>query len=157
MEEAMEWTTYKRYVLSVTEKRETSTGITEMDKESIYELQKIDCNCNDCVFMVRNIEKFNQSLEFHRGLQLDEYTRNWNKQNKLTDEFYRTNELEKGYAAERELRTMKFQFDKSKCRINYGHCQKFDKEVSFMANTIMDNQKCFKHRRENNSSFAGLS
>lgn len=29
-----------------------------MDKESIIELQKIDCNCNDCKFMVRDIEKF---------------------------------------------------------------------------------------------------
>ena len=28
-----------------------------MDKESIYELQKIDCNCNDCIFMVRDAEK----------------------------------------------------------------------------------------------------
>jgi hypothetical protein len=28
-----------------------------MDKDSIYELQKIDCNCNDCVFMNRNMQK----------------------------------------------------------------------------------------------------
>lgn len=28
-----------------------------MDKESIYLLQKIDCNCNDCIFMTRNFEK----------------------------------------------------------------------------------------------------
>lgn len=28
-----------------------------MDKDSIFELQKIDCNCNDCAFMVRDIEK----------------------------------------------------------------------------------------------------
>ncbi len=29
-----------------------------MDKESVYELQKIDCNCNDCGFMVRDFEKY---------------------------------------------------------------------------------------------------
>jgi len=29
-----------------------------MDKESLIELQKIDCNCNDCIHMVRNITKF---------------------------------------------------------------------------------------------------
>lgn len=29
-----------------------------MDKESIIELQKIDCNCNDCFFMQRDVEKF---------------------------------------------------------------------------------------------------
>lgn len=28
-----------------------------MDKESRYELQKIDCNCNDCFFFERNLEK----------------------------------------------------------------------------------------------------
>ena len=29
-----------------------------MDKDSLYELQKIDCNCNDCKFMVRDFEKY---------------------------------------------------------------------------------------------------
>jgi hypothetical protein len=29
-----------------------------MDKDSIYELQKIDCNCNDCAYMVRDLERF---------------------------------------------------------------------------------------------------
>jgi hypothetical protein len=29
-----------------------------MDKESIYLLQKIDCNCNDCAFMERDMDKF---------------------------------------------------------------------------------------------------
>jgi len=29
-----------------------------MDKESRIELQKIDCNCNDCKFMVRDFEKY---------------------------------------------------------------------------------------------------
>lgn len=29
-----------------------------MDKESILALQRIDCNCNDCVFMVRDLEKY---------------------------------------------------------------------------------------------------
>lgn len=29
-----------------------------MNKESIIELQKIDCNCNDCKFMIRDLDKF---------------------------------------------------------------------------------------------------
>lgn len=33
-----------------------------MDKESAYLLQKIDCNCNDCKFMMRDMEK----LELHK-------------------------------------------------------------------------------------------
>lgn len=28
-----------------------------MDKESRYLLQKIDCNCNDCIFLYRNTTK----------------------------------------------------------------------------------------------------
>ena len=28
-----------------------------MDSESIYELQKIDCNCNNCFYFKRDIEK----------------------------------------------------------------------------------------------------
>jgi len=28
-----------------------------MDKYSIYELQNIDCNCNDCIHFERDIEK----------------------------------------------------------------------------------------------------
>jgi hypothetical protein len=27
-----------------------------MEKDSIFELQKIDCNCNDCIFMIRDFE-----------------------------------------------------------------------------------------------------
>jgi len=29
-----------------------------MDKESIILLQKIDCNCNDCKFMIRDFDKY---------------------------------------------------------------------------------------------------
>jgi len=29
-----------------------------MDKQSIIELQKIDCNCNDCKYLQRDIEKY---------------------------------------------------------------------------------------------------
>lgn len=29
-----------------------------MNKESVYELQKIDCNCNDCIFLQRDVEKY---------------------------------------------------------------------------------------------------
>ncbi len=28
-----------------------------MDKESLIKLQKVDCNCNDCRYMVRNFER----------------------------------------------------------------------------------------------------
>lgn len=41
-----------------------------MDKESIYLLHKIDCNCNDCVFMIRDTEKYNKHQESYNGTGL---------------------------------------------------------------------------------------
>ncbi len=40
-----------------------------MDKESIFELQKIDCNCNDCIYMVRDFETKKQldNTELHKN------------------------------------------------------------------------------------------
>lgn len=34
-----------------------------MDKTSIYLLQKVDCNCNDCAFMIRDFKKL-QSFDY---------------------------------------------------------------------------------------------
>lgn len=39
-----------------------------MDKISIIELQKIDCNCNDCIFMVRDFKKLEEHKESYKGL-----------------------------------------------------------------------------------------
>lgn len=36
-----------------------------LDKESLYLLQKIDCNCNDCIFMKRDIDKYNSFNSLH--------------------------------------------------------------------------------------------
>ena len=69
-----------------------------MTKESIYELQKIDCNCNDCKFMERDL-----SRPPAKGLP---------------------------------------------CPINYGYCNKFKKEVSFIpAICQLETQDCFEHRK----------
>jgi len=38
-----------------------------MDRESVYELQKIDCNCNDCKFMVRDFKKLELHKESYKG------------------------------------------------------------------------------------------
>jgi hypothetical protein len=31
-----------------------------MDKESVFELQKTDCNCNDCWHLTRNLAKYKE-------------------------------------------------------------------------------------------------
>lgn len=37
-----------------------------MDKRLIYLLQKIDCNCNDCAFMTRDIDRRRRYDELHK-------------------------------------------------------------------------------------------
>ena len=77
-----------------------------MDKESIFELQKIDCNCNNCKFMVRDFEK----LELHKLSY---------KGTGLMD------------------------------NLNYGYCNKLNKDVTFIPNVCQsDTQNCFTHRKE---------
>ncbi len=121
-----------------------------MDKESIYELQKIDCNCNDCIFMTRNIEKFKESLELHKKWQLDYFNTIKNKlivkANWYKSQFYN---LEMWDNLHTEAEAMKFNFNKSSITINYGNCSKLSKEVSFIPNQCqMDTQKCFAHRKD---------
>lgn len=41
-----------------------------MDKESVYLLQKIDCNCNDCYFMKRDFEKLERHKKSYEGTGL---------------------------------------------------------------------------------------
>jgi len=41
-----------------------------MDKESRYQLQLIDCNCNDCKFMVRDLEKLEEHKKTYEGTGL---------------------------------------------------------------------------------------
>lgn len=77
-----------------------------MDKESAYELQLIDCNCNDCKYMTRDFA--NQI--FHKLSY---------KGTGLMD------------------------------NLNFGHCHKFDKAVSFIPVTCqLETQQCFKHRKD---------
>ena len=96
---------------------------------SIIELQNIDCNCNDCISMVRDLERFKKSKQWHYKIQLDYF--NLIKE-KTKDE------------------TIRFEFDSSVVSINYGFCNKLEKEVSFIPNTCqLDTQECFKHRRGN--------
>jgi len=78
-----------------------------MNKESLIELQKIDANCNDCKFMVRDMKKFHEFDSLYEGRE------------------------NAGY------------------RINYGRCEKFKKNVSFIPNVCqLETQECFEHRRK---------
>lgn len=101
-----------------------------MDKGSVILLQELDCNCNDCISLERDLERFQKSLADHKRWQLDYYN---SVKSKLPKE---------------EADRYKFQFDKKEVSINYGKCLKFNKDVSFIPNTIqLHTQDCFKHRR----------
>lgn len=121
-----------------------------MDKESIFELQKIDCNCNDCVFMHRNTDKFKESQEHHLKMQSDYFKTLRNKVIEKANFWrYKKNDLEKYSDIAMEADRMKFQFDKSAAMINFGTCTKLNKEVQFIPNTCqLDTQDCFKHRKD---------
>ena len=56
-----------------------------MDKESLYQLQKIDCNCNDCGFMVRDFEtkKFWDSKEINKDQKNASHRINYGNCSKL--------------------------------------------------------------------------
>jgi len=114
-----------------------------------YELQKVDCNCNDCKFMVRDLDKYQKSIEFHRDLQQKEFDHQYERLKKIALEYRRQNELEKYQQLSDEVRKMKFQFDKSGVTTNYGNCSKFSKPVSFIPGHIqLETQECFVHRKD---------
>jgi len=99
-----------------------------MNKESRIELQRIDCNCNDCKFMVRDIDTFNKWKEFHRNLSKKDFDK----------------KKELGLIREKAP----FQFRQNGL-INYGDCSKLNKKVTFLPNQCCpENQECFKHRRD---------
>lgn len=120
-----------------------------MDKESTIALQKIDCNCNDCIFMQRSADKFSESLDKHYKWQKDYFETIRNKileKAKWWKDIKK--EIDKHDALMKEVNGMKFQFDKKEAIIHYGYCEKLHKDISFIPNTIqLDTQECFKHRR----------
>jgi hypothetical protein len=108
-----------------------------MDAESRLELQKLDCNCNDCKFMVRDMEKFNKWREWRRLMQLEDFERKKAHAIKVSTTDQELNKALK----------MSFQFDSSGL-LNYGSCTKLHKEVSFIPNNFqLDTQACFEHRK----------
>ena len=121
-----------------------------MDKESVIELQKIDCNCSDCIFMVRDLEKHKLSVELHHKWQLDYFNIIKSNLEKKAKEWRDVKgDLEKWDTLLTEAENIKFQFNRNEAMINYGFCSKLQKDVSFIPNTCqLDTQDCFKHRRE---------
>ena len=117
-----------------------------------YELQVIDCNCNNCFVMQRNLEKYKKWEDWHRQTAVSDFDRAKAKAindaqaviETATDE----SEKRSGEGMLRVANKMKFQFEK-KGLLQYGQCLKFDKEVSFIPQTCqIETQGCFRHRKD---------
>lgn len=115
----------------------------------MIELQEVDCNCNDCKFLIRDLEKFNRSEVFHRKLCLEEFERDKAKTLSDANQWYNKGEWDKGHPLEIQGLNMKFQFQrKDECLISFGQCSKLNKSVSFIPGICqVETQKCFEHRK----------
>jgi hypothetical protein len=108
-----------------------------MTPDSRYLLQQIDCNCNECKHMTRDMDKYNYWKEKDRQHQLAEFERNKAKAIK---------------SGNPKANKMQFQHDTSGL-ISYGKCIKFNKGVSFIPNVCqIETQQCFEHRNNKNIS-----
>lgn len=106
-------------------------------------LNELDCNCNNCKHMIRNLNKFKHHNDLDRGYQLAEFERKKQKAfddaNALVDEKQKKSMLFKA-------NKMRFQFDQRNI-VNYGTCSKFNKEVSFIPVTCqIETQGCWESR-----------
>lgn len=117
-----------------------------MTKESRYELQKIDCNCNDCIFMVRDSNKFDEVVKQDHADQEFLFANKKRRAIEKAQITMKTNEA-KGTIALKAAQDLKYAYQGG-IKLNYGHCNHFDKEVSFQPNVLqLETQTCFVHRR----------
>ncbi len=119
-----------------------------MDKDSIFELQKIDANCNDCIHMERDIAKFKEWEQWNQDLQMKEFQAKKDIAFKIAEAC----DNEKGkQTLLKAANKMTFRFDKAGL-IQYGNCNKLNKPVSFLPNICqLYTQGCFTHRKEINN------
>lgn len=132
------------------------------DKESIYLLQKLDCNCNNCKFLERDFVEWNLWKGYTEFLQYFDFLRKRRKQLFTASELifgskYKKNvnerSIKQGQILEATARKLKFQFDKSDLTLGYGICLsrkgKWNQPVTFVVETLqLDTQHCFVHRKE---------
>lgn len=103
--------------------------------------------------MKRNLARFEQSLKDHHEWQYNYFLAILEKRLQAVNYWYEKGEIEKAMTLKKEADSMSFQFNKKECYINYGHCQKFDKPVSFIPGVCqIETQKCFIHRKDLASS-----
>lgn len=117
-----------------------------------YELQKIDCNCNNCFFMDRDMDKYWKWHDWHKNIAEREF---YNAKGKaildawsVIDTSLVELDIKSAVGMARVAFAMRFQFEKIGL-LNYAKCTKFNKSVSFIPMTCqIETQKCFEHRKD---------
>ena len=109
------------------------------------ELQNIDCNCNNCKYMERDMKTYTKWMRWHRALSYIDFRRERKKA--FADALNQPTEK-----AQQSMlfhaKKMKFIFEK-KGLLNYGICSKFNKQVCFIPDTCqIDTQQCFENRKQ---------
>ena len=129
-----------------------------MDTQSTYLLQLIDCNCNDCKYMVRDFDRLEQAKSQHCEWQLNLFNSTKSNLIKKADDWLRRNEIEKNKEKQilnvdkakqimKQVEKMKFVFEYDS-PIAYGNCSKLNKPVTFIPNVCqIETQECFEHRK----------
>lgn len=109
-----------------------------------YELELLDCNCNECIHMERDFVKYKKWEEYWRNYDLVLFE----KQKQEAIRIANLDPTEKGrQTLLSKANKMQFEFDKSHLT-NYGRCKKFCKDISFrQGNFQLETQQCFSHRR----------
>lgn len=119
-----------------------------MDKNSAYELQKIDCNCNDCGYLVRDLEKYKVQIAHDKSEQIWFFRRKkarrlWEARKKFKKDPI------KGAQSLKEAIALSHTYRPQIVQSNYGNCSRFEKDINFLPNTFqIDTQDCFKHRKD---------
>lgn len=115
-----------------------------LDQESILLLQLIDCNCNDCAYMKRDIERFNYWEQREKIRQENDFANKKAEALKIAES---CEDIQGKKTLMHAYNKMRFMFDKQYL-LNYGDCLKFNKPVSFIPNICqIETQNCFKHRK----------
>ena len=99
--------------------------------------------------MVRNMDKHKESETLHHKWQFDYFNIIKNKLISKGEQWIKDGDEKKGNLLFKEAKEMKFVYQNTSY-INYGHCSKLNKDVSFIPNTCqLETQACFIHRKDN--------
>ena len=117
-------------------------------KESKYEEQKINCNCNDCIYLERDFIALEESKKRNRSYYAWSYKyRRCNKLKRAKKALEGTETNQKRHDALLEERSNLSLDTSFRSGLSFGKCRKLEKDITFIPNLLqIETQGCFKHR-----------